>query len=193
MKLLLALALAAAPASDAITAFAGGRVKSPDGKWTVWAAAIDTDAESQPGIARLNGPGVRNRELMRFARGIDVVWPQESGSVLLVQRTTHFASIYAFTLGPVEAGGDRIQSDLDRGLARRSPRLGSIENRSIAFGRLGEATCVLVTESGLPPGATTGSPIARHGAFRIDIGDRRAIPIETCPGARRDAPASGQS
>lgn len=193
MKLLLALALVAAPASDGISAFAGGRVKSPDGKWTVWAAAIDTDAESQPAIARLNGPGVRNRELMRFARGIDVVWPQEPGTVLLVQRTTHFASIYAFTLGPVEAGGDRIQSDLDRSLAKRLPRLGSIENRRIAFGRLGEATCVLVEESGLPPGSATGNLIARRGAFRIDIGERRAVPAPDCPGARIDEAVTGQS
>jgi hypothetical protein len=187
VRLLLALALAAVPASDGISAFAGGRQKSPDGKWAVWAAPADPDSERAAAVARLNGPGVRDRELLRFGRQIDVVWPQEDpGVVLVVQRTTRFAAVYAFTLGPTEAKEDRIQSDLDRGLARRTPRLGSIENRRIAFGWLGVATCMLVEESGLPPEREAGSPVARRGAFRLDLQARRALPVADCPGARID-------
>lgn len=186
VKLLLALAIAAVPASDGISAFAGGRVTSPDGKWAVWAAPADADAEREAAVARLNGPGVRDRELMRFARRIDVVWPVASGKVLLVQRTTHFAEVYAFTLGPAEVGADRIQSDLDRGMAKRSPRLASIENRRIAFGRIDADTCVLVEESGLPPERRDGSLVARRGAFRLDMIERRAAAIDDCPGARID-------
>lgn len=185
MKPLLALALAAAPASDGISAFAGGRVTSPDGKWAVWAAPADADTEREAAVARLNGPGVRDRELMRFARQIDVVWPA-AGKVLLVQRTTRFAEIYAFTLGPAEVGIDRIQSDLDRAMAKRSPRLASIENRRIAFGRIGADPCVLVEESGLLPERRDGSFVARRGAFHLDMVERRAGAIDDCPGARID-------
>jgi hypothetical protein len=186
VKLLLALAIAMVPASDGISAFAGGRVTSPDGKWAVWAAPADADTEREAAVARLNGPGVRDRELMRFARAIDVVWPATSGKVLLVQRTTRFAEIYAFTLGPAEVGIDRIQSDLDRGMARRSPRLGSIEDRRMAFGKIDADSCVLVEESGLPPGQRDGSRVARRGAFRLDMIERRATAIDDCPGARID-------
>jgi hypothetical protein len=184
VKLLLALALAAIPASDGISAFAGGRVTSPDGKWAVWAMAADPDTEREAAVARLNGPGVRNRELMRFARQIDVIWPAETGQVLLVQRTAHFAGVYAFTLGVAEIGSDRIQSDIDRGMARGVPRLHSIENRLLGFGRDRTATCVLVEESGFPPGQREGSFVVRRGAFRLDLAERRALPIADCPGAR---------
>lgn len=186
MKLLLALAIAAIPASDGISAFAGGRVTSPDGKWAVWAAPADADTEREAAVARLNGPGVRDRELTRFARAIDVVWPATPGKVLLVQRTTRFAEIYAFTLGPAEVGIDRIQSDLDRGMAKRSPRLANIGNRRIALGRIGADPCVLVEESGLPPERRDGSVVARRGAFRLDMVERRAQAIDDCPGARID-------
>jgi hypothetical protein len=129
---------------------------------------------------------VRDRELMRFARAIDVVWPATSGKVLLVQRTTRFAEIYAFTLGPAEVGIDRIQSDLDRGMARRSPRLGSIEDRRMAFGKIDADSCVLIEESGLPPEQRDGSRVARRGAFRLDMIELRAAAIDDCPGARID-------
>lgn len=184
VRLLLALAIALAPASDGISAFAGGRVTSPDGKWAVWAMAADPDMEREAAVARLDGPGVRNRELMRFARHIDVLWPQRAGQVLLVQRTAHFSAVYAFTLGASELSTDRLQSDIDRGMARGLPRLESIENRMIGFGRHGAETCVLVEESGFPPGRREGSFLARRGAFRLDLAARRAEPIADCPGAR---------
>ncbi|MDP5280721.1 hypothetical protein Q9Q95_17480 [Sphingomonas sp. DG1-23] len=186
MKLLLALAIAAAPASDGISAFAGGRVTSPDGKWAVWAAPADADTERKAAVARLNGPGVRDRELMRFAREIDVSWPAASDKVLLIQRNARFAEIYAFTLGPSEVGVDRIQSDLDRGMAGRSPKLASIANRRIALGKIGADTCVLVAESGLPSERGDGSIVPRRGAFLLDMIERRAMAIDDCPGARID-------
>ncbi|WP_404339687.1 hypothetical protein AB2M62_09370 [Sphingomonas sp. MMS12-HWE2-04] len=189
MKLLIALAIALAPASDGISAFAGGRVKSPDGAWSVWAAATNEDA-NEVAVARLNGPGVKNRELMRFARSIDVVWPSEPGRVMLVQRTEHFATLYVFTLGAAETGSDWLQSDIERAMAARWPRLASIENRRIAFGRQGGATCVLVEETGLPAGRAAGSVDARRGAFRLDLAAKRAMPVRGCLGARIDAAAA---
>lgn len=186
VRLLLALAIALAPASDGISAFAGGRVKSPDGAWSVWAAATNEDA-NEVAVARLNGPGVKNRELMRFVRSIDVVWPGEPGRVVLVQRTEHFATVYVFTLGAAETGSDWLQSDIERAMAVRWPRLGSIENRRIAFGRLSSATCVLVEESGLPAGRTTGAFDERRAAFRLDLAAKRATPVRGCLGARIDA------
>ena len=186
MKLLLALAIAAVPASDGIAAFAGGRVTSPDGKWAVWAAPADADNERAAAIARLNGPGVRNRELMRFARKIDVIWPREPGRVLIVEHTIHFSAVNAYTLAPAEDGADRIQSDLDRAMAAHLPKLGTIENRGIKFGQAGTETCVLVEESGLPPGRQTGSFLVRSGAFRLDLAKRCAVPIAECPAARID-------
>jgi len=183
VKLLLALAIALAPASDGISAFAGGRVKSPDGAWAVWVAATDSDA-NEVAVARLNGPGVKNRELMRFVRSIDVVWPAEPGTVVLVQRTDHFASVFGFTLAAAEAGTDRIQSDLDRGMAARWPRLSSIENRRIAFGHIGTATCVLVEEDGKSPSGSAAGTVVRRGAFRLDPEARRAVPVRGCPEAQ---------
>lgn len=184
VRLLVALAIAASPVSDGISAFAGGQVRSPDGKWTVWAPATDPDGKGDKAIVRLKGPGVRDRGLMRFERSVDVVWPQAPGQVLLVENTIHFASLQVFTLGPSEAGADRIQQDIERTMARYLPRLGRIENRRVAFG--GNGTCVLVEESGLPPGREEGSLLSRRAAFRLDLPRKRAVPVRSCPAAQLD-------
>lgn len=183
LRLLLVLAIAAIPASDGISAFAGGQVKSPDGKWTIWAPATDPTAEDPNGIARLKGPGVRDRGLMPFERSIDVVWPRAPGSVVVVERTAHFASVRAFTLGPDELGEDSIQHDIERHMALRRPHLAKVENRSVAFGQLRSAECVLVEESGLPPERGDGSFLTRRAAFGLDLAGKRAVPVRGCPGA----------
>ena len=71
-------------------------------------------------------------------------------------------------------------------MAAHLPKLGTIENRGIKFGQAGTETCVLVEESGLPPGRQTGSFLVRSGAFRLDLAKRRAVPIAECPAARID-------
>lgn len=182
MKLALALTLAAIPSADGISAFAGGRANSPDGKWAVWVA--EGDAEDRTAIARLRGPGVRDRGLMQFERSVDVIWPAGTAKVMLVERTIHFASIHVFALAPREIGArDRIQSDVERMMAWWG-RLGTVTNRLIALGRLNVANCVLVVESGLPPGLSEGSFVTRRGAFRLDFHSGRAMPIRYCPGAK---------
>lgn len=182
VKVLLALAIAAMPASDGISAFAGGQVKSPDGKWTVWAPATDPDGKGDKAIARLKGPGVRDRGLMPFERSLDVIWPRVAGQVVVIERTERFASIHVFTLGPVEAGADRIQADIERAMARYLPRLGNVEARRVAFGA--GAGCVLVEDSGLPAGREEGSFLSRRAAFRLDLARKRALPVRSCPAAR---------
>jgi len=125
VKALLALALAALPLEDGISAFSGGRADSPDGRWSVWAAG--TDAEDMRAVARLNGPGVHERGLMSFERNVQVFWPAEGGRVVLVERTTHFASIHVFTLAADEAGPDATQPDIEQQLAKLQPKLAKIE------------------------------------------------------------------
>lgn len=182
MKALLALALVALPFEDGISAFSGGRVDSPDGKWSVWAAG--NDAEDMRAVARLNGPGVRERGLMSFERNVQVFWPAEGGRVVLVERTIHFASLHVFTLAEEEAGPDATQADIEQHLAKLQPQLATIENRLLAFGRIGSETCALIEESGLPPGRAEGSLITRRGSFWLDFRAKRAVPIETCPEAK---------
>ncbi|MEP9357254.1 hypothetical protein [Sphingomonas sp. KR3-1] len=184
--LVAALALAgAAPATPGIDGFRGGHVRSPDGRWTVSAVAADPDRTMRT-TAWLQGPGVQHRPLTRFERYLDVRWLRDIGKVMLVERTTHFARIALRTLGPRETGPrDRVQADIEQGLAGLS-RLGTIENRRIAFGTLGRDTCVLAEESGLPPGRAEGSFIARRAAFRLDLAAGRAIRIRACPNATID-------
>jgi hypothetical protein len=179
VRLVLALALAATPAADGISAYEGGHVRSPDGRWTVSAAAVDPNGPPERALARLDGPGVRGRRLLAFDRQVDVIWPG-GDRVLLVQRTLHFASIHAFTLAPGERGVDRIQADIGRAMARNPVRLRTVENRLVAFGR----ECVLVEESGLPRSRREGGFVARRASFRLDLAKRRALPIADCPGAR---------
>jgi len=182
--LALALALAAAPASDGVSAFEGGQVRSPDRAWTIVVPAPRGDSEAVTATAWLNGPGVRGRRLMRFERHVSAVWPRGSGKVVLVEQTMHFARVEVFTLGPREtAAPDRIQADVVRGMAHQLPRIAQIENRLVAFGKAGAATCVLVEESGLPPGRDEGSFVVRRAAFRLDLAAKRAVPVPTCPGA----------
>lgn len=184
VRLLLALAIAAVPSSDGISAFAGGRVKSHDGAWTVWAPANDPGSTEEPAIVRLNGPGVHERGLMPFERSVDVVWPQVPGRVVLVERTVHRASVHVFTLSDGEIGADRIQPDIERGLGLYRPRLDSVTDRRVSFGRLRGVDCVLVEETGMPPGSSEGSLLARRAAFRLDLVAKRAVPVRSCPGAR---------
>jgi hypothetical protein len=176
------MAIAAVPASDGISAFAGGRVKSPDGQWAVWAAAADADL-GDPAVARLDGPGVRERALMSFERRVEVVWPRAAGRVVLVQRTIHRDSLHVFSLGASETGEDRVQRDIERGLAMRVPKLGEVINRRTAFGQARGGDCVLVEESGLPPGRSEGSLVVRRAAFQLDLRGKRAVAIRSCPGA----------
>ncbi|MET0310225.1 MAG: hypothetical protein ABW023_16085 [Sphingomonas sp.] len=184
VKALLALALIALPFEDGISAFSGGRVDSPDGKWSVWAAGNDT--EDMRAVARLNGPDVRERGLMSFERNVQIFWPTEGGRVVLVERTIHFASLHVFTLAAEEAGPDLTQADIEQHLAKLLPQIATIENRLLAFGRIGSETCVLIEESGLPPGRTEGSYITRRGSFWLDFRAKRAVPIQACPDARLD-------
>jgi len=185
VKALLALALAALPLEDGISAFSGGRADSPDGRWSVWAAG--TDAEDMRAVARLNGPGVHERGLMSFERNVQVFWPAEGGRVVLVERTTHFASIHVFTLAADEAGPDATQPDIEQQLAKLQPKLAKIENRRLAFGRIGAETCALVEESGPHAGPGEGEGLVRRSApFWLDFRAKRAVPIEECPYARLD-------
>lgn len=184
MKALIALALAALPIEDGISAFSGGRVDSPDGKWSVWAAG--SDAGDMRAIARLNGPGVRERGLMSFERNVQVFWPSEGGRVVLVERTNRFASLHVFTLAAEETGPDAVQADIEQGMAKLAPRLARIETRRVAFGRIGSETCALVEESGPPPESAETGLVARRGSFWLDFRAKRAVPIETCPDARFD-------
>jgi hypothetical protein len=184
VKVLLALALIALPFEDGISAFSGGRADSPDGQWSVWAAG--NDAEDMRAVARLNGPGVRERGLMSFERNVQVFWPAEGGRVVLVERTVHFASLHVFTLAAEEAGPDATQADIEQHMAKLQPQIATIENRLLAFGRIGAETCVLIEESGLPPERAEGSFVRRRASFWLDFRAKRAVPIEECPYARID-------
>ncbi|WP_448664988.1 hypothetical protein ACG3SL_10015 [Sphingomonas sp. CJ20] len=183
MILALALATAALPGSDGITAVAGGRVRSPDKVWTLWASAVDPDAEDSTTMLRLRGPDVRDRGLMPFDREVRVVWPGEPGMVLVVDQGVHLATLHAFTVAKGETVADRLESDMARGLALRRPAIGQVENRRIAFGRVRGTMCVLVEESGLPPGRSEGSYVTRRMAFRLNLAARRAALVRACPGA----------
>jgi hypothetical protein len=182
VRLLLALALAAMP-GDGISAFAGGQVKSPDGTWRVWAAATDPESEETQAIVRLNGPGVNDRGLMRFERSVDVIWPADPSRVVLVERSTHFAAVHVFTLGPEEGVADRVQANITTWMSLRGPEIGRVENRLVAFGEESGSLCLLVEESGLPPGRDEGSFVARRGAFVLDVARKRAVPVRSCAGA----------
>ncbi|MBO9712889.1 hypothetical protein [Sphingomonas sp.] len=188
MKLMAALVLVlAVPAADHIDGVQGGQVRSPDRAWTISAPAIDAGDAAVSTVAWLRGPGVPQRRLMRFERAIDVIWTRGAPKVLLVERTTHFSRIRAFTLGPRERGAEeRVEEDIEAALRGQAPRLGTIENRRMAFGSLGVVPCVLVEESGLPPGREAGSFVSRAHAFRIELRQGRAVPIPECPGASLD-------
>ena len=176
--------IGAAPAVHWISAYQGGHVHSPDGRWTVSAQAIDPDGEAMRTTAWLAGPGVKRRSLTRFERGLEVRWHGDIGKLVLIERTIHFSRIVVGTLGPREIGPpDRIQADIEQGLAKLR-RLGTIGNRIIAFGDSGQ--CVLAEESGLPPGWREGSYVARSAMFRLDVATGRAVPVKDCPGARID-------
>jgi hypothetical protein len=185
VKGLFALALIGLPVEDGISAFSGGRMDSPDGRWSVWAAG--GDAEDMRAIARLNGPGVRERGLMSFERNVQVFWPTEGGRVVLVERTIHFASLHVFTLAAEDAGPDVTQADIEQHLAKLQPQLATIENRRLAFGRIGSETCVLIEESGPLAGRGAAEGFAnRHASFWLDFRAKRAVPIQACPAARLD-------
>ena len=186
LGLVAALALAgAAPAAPGISGFQGGRVRSPDRHWTISAAAADPDKTMRT-TAWLQAPGVRRRPLIRFERYLQVEWLRDSGKVMLIERTIHFARIGIRTPGPRETGPrDRLQADIERDMAGLGG-LATVSNRFIILGKLGTAICALVEESGLPPGRTEGSFIARRAAFRLDFTTGRAVRVRACPGARID-------
>lgn len=171
------LMLLANASGDTLT-FQGGSVHSPDGRYRVWAAPV---GDAMKTIAWLSGPGGKRRALMAYERSARVLWPSGSGRVVLLERTLHFATFRAFPLVEGTAPRDRIQGDIVRGMAVVQPRLGTIENREITFGRIAGALCASVEESGLPPGRDEGSFIARHAAFRVDLAKLRATPIARCP------------
>lgn len=172
---ILSLALVASADSGSLS-FQGGSVPSPDGKYRVWASPKGLHGKAMTSNAWLIEPGGKRRMLMAYERSAQVIWPHHANRVVLLERNIHFASYHAFPLTGT-APRDRIQGDIEREMAARRPRLGTVESRAITIGR---GTCITVDESGLPPGRDTGSFIARSGAFRIDLATMRATLTPRC-------------
>lgn len=182
--LFVALALSAGADAQLDQYGGGGSSKSPDGRWRVWSHVQALDEEPNA-IAWLSGPGVSRRRLMRYERGMRVHWMADRRHVVLIDRTAHFSWLAVFDLATANRmPSDRMQTAISRHLAAKRPKLGNIGNRLTAVGRgFSSAPCVLVEESGLPPGRSEGSYLARRAAFRLDLETGRAIPVPVCPGA----------
>jgi hypothetical protein len=103
---------------------------------------------------------------------------------MMVERTIHFSRIAVFTLGSRDSySPDLIEKRIEADLRQKSTALQSIENRSIVFGQNKLSRCVLVEESGLPPGKSEGSFLARKAAYQIDVAKGTVQRIVRCPGA----------
>lgn len=120
---------------------------------------------------------------MGAERYVTVRWLPAIGKVALIERTIYFNRIAVFTLGTRDSyHPDRIEKRIEADLRRMGPALQTIVNRIIVFGDETQP-CVLVEESGLPPGKTEGSFIARTAAYRIDFATDHTRRIARCHGA----------
>lgn len=173
----------AATADPGISIFQGGRACSPDGSWTLKVHAADLDAGQMSAPVWLIGPKGYRRRLMVAERYVTVRWLPAIGKVVLMERTIHFNRIAVFTLGKRDSyHPDRIEKRIETDLRRTGPALQTIVNRTIVFGDE-TRPCVLVQESGLPPGKSEGSFIARTAAYRIDFATGGTRRIAGCRGA----------
>ena len=159
-----------------------GKSVSPRGGWTVTSPRrLQDDIDRAPSIAYLRGPALRSRRLMGYERTLDVFWPSDGRHVILLSSTTHFSTMRIFALGPRDIfPPDRIERAIERSLAARGPRLGTIENRTIAISVRGRRPCLQIEESGLPPGQTEGSYIARKALFSLDLDKGVAMHARDC-------------
>lgn len=174
-----------AEADKAISHYGGGgTLRSPDGRWRVWSRPPDAD-ERDTARLWLAGPGVRRRLLLRYERAVEAIWLTDRRRVLIRTQTAHFARLALFDLGPRDRAVPLpMQAQIERAMVDRSPRLASIENREIVFGRpMSRTICVLVREAGLPPGRMEGSFVVRLGSFRLDPVRAEVMPVARCPGA----------
>jgi hypothetical protein len=173
----------AATADPGISIFRGGRVGSPDGRWTLKVHAADLDAGQMSAPVWLIGPKGYRRRLMAAERYVTVRWLPVIGKLVLLEQTIHFNRIAVFTLGARDTyRPDRIEKQIEADLRRHGRSLQTVENRTIVFGREG-GSCVLVEESGLPPGKAEGSFLTRRAAYRIDFSSGSVQRIARCPGA----------
>lgn len=183
MVTLVAIALLASTglAHGFLSGFQGGSVQSPNGQWTISARGADMNGEEMTTVATLTDRRGRRRPLLRFERDLEVVWLPGTRQALLIQRTIHFATLHLFELRRAGEVG-AIQSDLERHMRRLHPGIGEIENRQIVLGHVDSDACILVEESGLPRGRSTGSFVARRTYFRLDLVRGRAAPTNRCRG-----------
>lgn len=156
---------------------------SPRGGWAVTSPRrLQDDIDRAPSIAYLRSPSLRSRRLMDYERTLDVFWPNNGRHVILLASTAHFSTVRIFALGPRDiVPPDRIERAIERSLVAQGPRLGTIENRTIAISVHGRRPCLQIEESGLPPGQTEGSYTARKALFSLDLDKGFAVRARHCP------------
>lgn len=180
--LLVLLAMAASASMETRLGEQGGEARSPDGQWVIRAVPLSDGGDPPRLQAVLSGPGVQARPLMRYQRLADVVW--QDGKVVLIERTVSFARVRAFALAPDDGPADSLQLDIVRGMARRMPRIGQVQDRQYRLGTFDSGLCIAVEESGPSPGRGLSQLITRRGAFRLDLTALRAQPVNICPPLR---------
>jgi hypothetical protein len=170
------LALIAAPASDTIDRAQGGIVKSPDGRWEIL-----SQRESGGAWLRAKGNKGMGRRLTSFERSLKVIWPG-GNKVMLVGIGGHYSALSVFPITGGKGQPDALQRDIDRQMAEKKPAIAILENRRMAFGKVGSAPCALIEESGVQRGRGKTAAL-RRASFRLDLKGMRAVAIKNCPGA----------
>ena len=161
----------------------GASTRSPDGKWQIFSRPGDSsraweDPRSDASLWLHTRKG--DRFLTRYRRDGSLYWLGDGRRALFVHRDTHFHDARLFTLSGTAVAERRVQSVVIKGMAAISPRLGSIENRSIDVRlRKDGGLCLSVEESGLPPGRSVGSFVAKTGIFRVDS-DGQISSVRSC-------------